>query len=83
LASVLIDLQHLGRSRVIASYLLAGDEPALVDCGPTTCLGALEEGLAGQGLSVEELRHLILTHIHLDHAAGAGQLALIAPGAAV
>ena len=35
LAPVLIDLQHLGRSRVIASYLLAGDEPALVDCGPT------------------------------------------------
>jgi glyoxylase-like metal-dependent hydrolase (beta-lactamase superfamily II) len=74
LASVLIDLQHLGRSRVIASYLLAGDEPALVDCGPTTCLGALEEGLAGQGLSVEELRHLILTHIHLDHAGAAGAL---------
>jgi len=74
LASVLIDLQHLGRSRVIASYLLSGDEPALVDCGPTTCLGALEEGLAGQGLAVEDLRHLVLTHIHLDHAGAAGAL---------
>ena len=74
MAAVLIDLQHLGRSRVIASYLLAGDEPALVDCGPTTCLGALEEGLAGQGLAVEDLRHLVLTHIHLDHAGAAGAL---------
>ena len=59
---------------MIASYLLAGDEPALVDCGPTTCLGALEEGLAGQGLAAEDLRHLILTHIHLDHAGAAGAL---------
>ena len=74
MAAVLIDLRHLGRSRVIASYLLAGDEPALVDCGPTTCLGALEEGLAGQGLAVEDLRHLVLTHIHLDHAGAAGAL---------
>jgi glyoxylase-like metal-dependent hydrolase (beta-lactamase superfamily II) len=73
-ASLRVDLQHLGRSRVIASYLLAGDEPALVDCGPTTCLGALEEGLAGQGLAVEDLRHLVLTHIHLDHAGAAGAL---------
>jgi glyoxylase-like metal-dependent hydrolase (beta-lactamase superfamily II) len=76
----LIDLQHLGRSRVIASYLLAGDEPALVDCGPTTCLGALEEGLAGQGVAVEDLRHLLLTHIHLDHAGAAGALVRRNPG---
>jgi glyoxylase-like metal-dependent hydrolase (beta-lactamase superfamily II) len=74
LTSVLIDLEHLGRSRVIASYLLAGDEPALVDCGPTTCLGALEAGLIGFGLAVEDLRHLLLTHIHLDHAGAAGAL---------
>jgi glyoxylase-like metal-dependent hydrolase (beta-lactamase superfamily II) len=77
---LLIDLQHLGRSRVIASYLLAGDEPALVDCGPTTCLGALEEGLAGQGLAAEDLRHLLLTHIHLDHAGAAGALVRRNPG---
>jgi glyoxylase-like metal-dependent hydrolase (beta-lactamase superfamily II) len=74
LAPVLIDLRHLGRSRVIASYLLAGDEPALVDCGPTSCLAGLEAGLAGQGLGVEDLRHLLLTHIHLDHAGAAGAL---------
>jgi glyoxylase-like metal-dependent hydrolase (beta-lactamase superfamily II) len=74
LAPVLIDLQHLGRSRVIASYLLAGDEPALVDCGPASCLGALEEGLGEQGVAVEDLRHLLLTHIHLDHAGAAGAL---------
>ena len=80
LAPVLIDLQHLGRSRVIASYLLAGDEPALVDCGPTTCLGGLEAGLAEQGLVAEDIRHLLLTHIHLDHAGAAGALVHRNPG---
>ena len=70
----LIDLQHLGRARVIASYLLAGDEPALVDCGPTTCLDALEAGMQAHSVELEDLRHLLLTHIHLDHAGAAGAL---------
>ena len=76
----LLDLEHLGRERVIGSYLLAGDEPALVDCGPASCLDALRAGLAGQGLEVGELRHLLLTHIHLDHAGAAGSLVRENPG---
>jgi glyoxylase-like metal-dependent hydrolase (beta-lactamase superfamily II) len=71
----LIDLEHLGRERVIGAWLLPGDEPALVDCGPSTCIEALETGLAEHGLSVEDIRHLLLTHIHLDHAGAAGLLA--------
>jgi glyoxylase-like metal-dependent hydrolase (beta-lactamase superfamily II) len=70
----LLDLKHLGRERVIGSYLLEGDEPALVDCGPASCLDALREGLAEHGLEIGELRHLVLTHIHLDHAGAAGSL---------
>ena len=70
----LIDLEHLGRERVIGSYLLTEDEPALVDCGPASCLQALRAGLEVEGLGVEELRHLVLTHIHLDHAGAAGIL---------
>jgi glyoxylase-like metal-dependent hydrolase (beta-lactamase superfamily II) len=76
----LLDLFHLGRPRVIAAYLLPGAEPALVDCGPTTCLDALEGGLAGHGLALEDLRHLVLTHIHLDHAGAAGVLVRRNPG---
>ncbi len=76
----LLDLEHLGRERVIGSYLLAGDEPALVDCGPASCLDALRAGLAGHGLEVGELRHLLLTHIHLDHAGAAGSLVRENPG---
>jgi glyoxylase-like metal-dependent hydrolase (beta-lactamase superfamily II) len=76
----LLDLRHLGHEHVIGSYLLPGDEPALVDCGPSSCLGALREGLAAQGLEIGELRHLVLTHIHLDHAGAAGSLVRENPG---
>ena len=70
----LLDLEHLGRRRVIGSYLLEGDEPALVDCGPSSCLAGLRAALAAHGLEIGELRHLVLTHIHLDHAGAAGSL---------
>jgi glyoxylase-like metal-dependent hydrolase (beta-lactamase superfamily II) len=76
----LLDLEHLGRERVIASYLLPGDEPALVDCGPASCVEVLRARLADHGLSVDSLRHLLLTHIHLDHAGAAGTLVREQPG---
>ena len=76
-----IDLRHLGRERVIASYLLdTTDGPALLDCGPTTCIDALEGGLAAHGLALTDVRHLLLTHIHLDHAGAAGVLVRKHPG---
>jgi glyoxylase-like metal-dependent hydrolase (beta-lactamase superfamily II) len=76
----LLDLEHLGRKRVIGSYLLVGDEPALVDFGPASCLDVLRAGLAAHGVGRGELRHLVLTHIHLDHAGAAGSLVRENPG---
>jgi glyoxylase-like metal-dependent hydrolase (beta-lactamase superfamily II) len=70
----LLDLEHLGRRRVIGSYLLEGNQPALVDCGPSSCLDGLRAALAACGLEVGDLCHLVLTHIHLDHAGAAGSL---------
>jgi len=76
-----IDLHHLGRDRVIASYLLdTTDGPALLDCGPTTTVETLEAGLAARGLALTDIRHLLLTHIHLDHAGAAGVLVRKHPG---
>src|SRR6476659_4867695 len=70
-----IDLHHLGRERVIASYLLDTDDgPALFDCGPATTVDALKTGLAVRGLALTDVRHLLLSHIHLDHAGAAGVL---------
>ena len=70
-----IDLRHHGAERVIGSYVVeTEDGPALFDCGPTVCIDALRAGLREQGLEPNELRHLLLSHIHLDHAGAAGVL---------
>ena len=70
-----IDLHHQGAERVIASYLLDTEEgPALFDCGPTSCLDRLKQGLQDHGLALADIRHLLLSHIHLDHAGAAGVL---------
>jgi glyoxylase-like metal-dependent hydrolase (beta-lactamase superfamily II) len=70
----LIDIHHLGRPHVIATYLLPGDEPAIVDPGPASALNNLEAGLAAHGLRFNDLSAVILTHIHLDHAGATGVL---------
>jgi glyoxylase-like metal-dependent hydrolase (beta-lactamase superfamily II) len=70
-----LDLHHQGAERVIGVYVLeTADGPALFDCGPTSCLPALKERLAERGLALTDLRHLLLSHIHLDHAGAAGVL---------
>jgi glyoxylase-like metal-dependent hydrolase (beta-lactamase superfamily II) len=71
----IIDLRHMGNERTIASHLVDTDDgPALFDCGPATCIDALKAGLAQQGLALTDIRHLLLSHIHLDHAGAAGAL---------
>jgi glyoxylase-like metal-dependent hydrolase (beta-lactamase superfamily II) len=76
-----IDLRHLGHERVIASYLVeTGDGPAIFDCGPATTVDTLEAGLAARGLALTDVRHLLLSHIHLDHAGAAGVLVRRHPG---
>jgi glyoxylase-like metal-dependent hydrolase (beta-lactamase superfamily II) len=70
-----LDLLHLGTDRVIGVYLLetpAG--PTLFDCGPSTCVDVLKRRLAERGLVLTDLAHLLLSHIHLDHAGAAGVL---------
>jgi glyoxylase-like metal-dependent hydrolase (beta-lactamase superfamily II) len=69
-----IDLLHLD-ARVVGVYPVETDDGlALFDCGPSTCIGALKAGLAARELELTDLRHLLLSHIHLDHAGGAGAL---------
>ena len=62
----LVDVNHLGRERVIAAYLVDG---CLIDPGPSASLDGLLAGLAD-----ERPERLLLTHIHLDHAGAAGTL---------
>jgi glyoxylase-like metal-dependent hydrolase (beta-lactamase superfamily II) len=76
----LIDLHHQGE-RVVGCYLLETEDGlALNDCGPTSTLPALKDGLSALGFELGDLRHLLLSHIHLDHAGAAGALVREHPG---
>jgi glyoxylase-like metal-dependent hydrolase (beta-lactamase superfamily II) len=69
-----IDLHHQA-SGIVACYLLeTNDGPALFDCGPTSTIPHLKAGLAERGVDLMDIRHLLLSHIHLDHAGAAGVL---------
>jgi len=70
-----LDLHHQGVERVIGAYLVETDDgPAVFDCGPSSCAEALKARLRERGLELEDIRHLLLSHIHLDHAGAAGVL---------
>jgi glyoxylase-like metal-dependent hydrolase (beta-lactamase superfamily II) len=64
------------RKRVIASYLIEnGGEPVLIETGPDTTFHKLEKGLNECGYSVEDIRNVFVTHIHLDHSGAAWRFA--------
>jgi len=70
-----IDLGFRGLERAIGVYLIeTRDGPALFDCGPSSTLPALREGLAARGLELSDVRHHLLSHIHMDHAGAAGAI---------
>lgn len=80
---ICIDLDHLDLSGAICCYLVDAPEPTIIDPGPTTTLDTLLAKLAAAGLAPGELRHVLLTHIHLDHAGAAGFLLEHCPKATV
>ena len=70
-----IDLFHLGAARTVGAYLLdTSGGLSLFDCGPTSCVAALKAGLAERGHELGDVKRLLLSHIHLDHAGAAGVL---------
>ncbi len=78
-----LDLNHLGLPGAIACYVLQVPEPTLVDPGPTTVLDTLVAALEDLGIGPSDLRHVLLTHVHLDHAGMTGHLVECFPRAAV
>jgi glyoxylase-like metal-dependent hydrolase (beta-lactamase superfamily II) len=72
----LLDLHFDGSPKAIGVYVVETDDgPALFDCGPASTVETLEIRLAEHGLALTDIRHLLLSHIHLDHAGAAGTLA--------
>jgi glyoxylase-like metal-dependent hydrolase (beta-lactamase superfamily II) len=79
-----ISLPFQDEEEIVGSYLLAGNnELALIDPGPGSTLEALLEGVRRAGFDAQELTHILLTHVHLDHAGVAGSLARRIPQAQI
>jgi glyoxylase-like metal-dependent hydrolase (beta-lactamase superfamily II) len=78
-----VDTQMAGRSRLTSAYLLESSEPTLVETGPTTSNEAVTAGLRSLDLQPADLAHIVVTHIHLDHAGGVGRLSQHFPRALV
>ncbi|NTU82801.1 MAG: MBL fold metallo-hydrolase [Chloroflexales bacterium] len=80
---LILDTHHMGRTHVVASYVLLGDEPAIVDPGPAGTLPSIEAALAQHDMCLSDIRHVVLTHIHLDHAGATGLILERNPSAQV
>lgn len=69
------DLQFLGTPRIIATVVLHGPGgAAIIDPGPSSTLPTLRAELSRAGIAIADVRTILLTHIHLDHAGATGTL---------
>ncbi len=78
-----VDLLERGRRRVTSGYLIAAPSPAIIEAGAARSVPVWLEALAALGVSPAEVGYVIVTHIHLDHAGGAGILLQHLPRAQV
>ncbi|CAA9307878.1 MAG: MBL-fold metallo-hydrolase superfamily [uncultured Gemmatimonadetes bacterium] len=77
-----VDLRWRGLAGQVAAYLVAGGgDLAVIDCGPGSTLDALLGAMGAAGHDPASLTHLLVTHVHLDHAGAAGALLRAAPRA--
>lgn len=69
-----IDLKYRDTPEAAAAFLIRTSEgPVLVECGPGSSSQALHQGLSQHGVDPDEVKHVFLTHIHLDHAGATGE----------
>lgn len=67
----------MGLTETVAVFLIEGHSGfSLIETGPGSTLPTIKKAIAELGFSLVDLKHIFLTHIHLDHAGAAGQLAL-------
>jgi glyoxylase-like metal-dependent hydrolase (beta-lactamase superfamily II) len=84
-ADGVIELDTLlgGWDRVTAGYVIEGDSPVLIETGSQSSAPVLLDQLAKLGLGADDLAAVVVTHIHLDHAGGVGDVARAFPKATV
>ena len=78
-----IDTKMAGYQGITAGYLIRGSRPCLVETGTAPSAPIVRTALASLGIGAEDLASVVVTHIHLDHAGGAGDIAAMYPKAEI
>jgi glyoxylase-like metal-dependent hydrolase (beta-lactamase superfamily II) len=78
-----IDTRMAGYSGITAGYLILGDRPCLVETGTSTSAPVVRDALTSLGVGPDDLATVVVTHIHLDHAGGVGDIAGYYPSAEI
>src|SRR3954469_13111443 len=78
-----LDTKLGGWDRVTAGYLIEGPSPVLVETGSPYSAAAVLGALEDNGVAAGDLAGVAVTHIHLDHAGGVGDVARAFPNATV
>jgi len=78
-----IDTRMAGYEGITAGYLIRGERPCLVETGTAPSAPVVRDALAALGIGPGDLATVVVTHIHLDHAGGAGDIAAMFPAAQI
>ncbi len=78
-----IDTLMAGYDGITAGYLIRADRPCLVETGTAPSAPIVRNALAGLGIGPADLATVVVTHIHLDHAGGVGDIAAMYPRAQI
>ncbi|MGL4608387.1 MAG: MBL fold metallo-hydrolase [Trueperaceae bacterium] len=71
----LLDTKHMGFTATVGVFVVSSEDGfALVETGPGSTLHTIKQGIMSLGLDLANLKAILVTHIHLDHAGAAGQL---------
>jgi len=76
-----VDTEYVRPQMDASHVVVSGARAAIVDTGPNTAVPLILAALTGLGLAPEAVEYLFLTHVHLDHAGGAGALMRALPNA--
>ncbi len=70
-----LDLNFLNLKQILSSYLVESDPPFLIETGPDSTFENLKAALHKKGYEIKDIKHVFITHIHLDHSGAAFRFA--------
>ena len=76
-----IDTVMLGIEEQAAAFFIDAEEPVIVDTGLQDCAGNVLDAVEDIGVAHDDVEHIVVTHVHLDHAGGVGEVAEACPNA--